>query len=96
MFSDSPANKRPNVFVNVLQPTQPGSAKSQILQAEVHYRNTVEFTRFTVLLNNMRLMGIFDWFVSVHEFINTSADNPYSSSKQYFHTQYFPCHSDAS
>ena len=34
------------------------------------------FSRFTILLNNMRLMGIFDWWTGVLEFISQAADNP--------------------
>ncbi|XP_014665862.1 PREDICTED: vacuolar protein sorting-associated protein 13D-like [Priapulus caudatus] len=97
-YRDAPANKRPNVFTNVLQPTRIAAATGagvQTLQVEVHYRDTLDFTRLTVLLNNMRLMGIFDWLLAIQEFISTSADNPYASADQSqiiaIPNKYVPC-----
>ncbi len=46
------------------------------LQAEVHFRATNETNRFTILLNNMRVMGIFDWWLAVLDFISKSAPDP--------------------
>jgi vacuolar protein sorting-associated protein 13D len=74
-FDDCPANKRSNVFTQILQPMEVGERNSP-LQAEVHFRATQTTNRFTILLNNMRLMGIFDWWLAVLEFISTSAENP--------------------
>ena len=39
------------------------------LQAEVHYRSTSEFTRLTIVLNNMRLLAVFDWWERIRDFI---------------------------
>ncbi len=77
-FVDCPANKRSNVFAQILQPMAMDERNSP-LQAEVHFRATETTNRFTILLNNMRLMGIFDWWLAVLEFISKSAENPLPS-----------------
>ena len=61
-FVDCAANKRSNVFTQILQPMEVGE-RNNPLQAEVHFRATQNTNRFTILLNNMRLMGIFDWWL---------------------------------
>ncbi|KAK8735874.1 hypothetical protein OTU49_017439, partial [Cherax quadricarinatus] len=77
-FEGFPVNKRSNIFTNILQPTPSKSAKnSSQLQAEVHYRSTKNVTRFTILLNNMRLMGILDWGMEVLDFIYKTPDDPF-------------------
>jgi hypothetical protein len=38
---------------------------------------TPETNRFTILLNNMRVMAIFDWWIAVLEFIAKNPDNPH-------------------
>ena len=38
-------------------------------------RATSSTNRFTILLNNMRLMGIFKWWLAVLDFISKSVDN---------------------
>ena len=40
------------------------------------FRATQSTNRFTILLNNMRLMGIFDWWLAVLDFISKSVENP--------------------
>jgi len=37
---------------------------------------TPETNRFTILLNNMRVMGIFDWWIAVLDFISKNPENP--------------------
>ena len=54
----------------------PQGERTSLLQAEVHYRSTHDVNRFTILLNNMRLMGIFDWWTAVLQFISQSTENP--------------------
>ena len=75
--SDAPANNRPNVFTNILKASRDRTVPTA-LQAEIHYRSTKDFTRFTILLNNMRLMGIFDWLLCVKDFLMTSPENPFA------------------
>ena len=80
-FDDSPANKRSNVFTSILQPTPSKTTKNEsLLQAELHYRSTKEITRFTILVNNMRLFAILDWWKEVLSFIQLQSPNPYLSS----------------
>ncbi|GFQ85231.1 vacuolar protein sorting-associated protein 13D [Trichonephila clavata] len=68
-YKDAPVNNRPNVFTKVLQPTNISDNNGSTLQAEIHYRITKDFTRFTVLLNNMRIMGVFEFLRSVLNFL---------------------------
>ncbi|KAG7167042.1 Vacuolar protein sorting-associated protein 13D-like 2, partial [Homarus americanus] len=82
-FEGFPVNKRSNIFTNILQPTPSKSAKNNSqLQAEVHYRSTKNVTRFTILLNNMRLMGILDWWWEVLDFIYMTPDNPFHKGEK--------------
>ncbi len=74
-FVDWPANKKTNVFSQILRPMEVAE-RNNPLQAEVHFRATQDANRFTILLNNMRLMGIFDWWLAVLDFISKSAEDP--------------------
>lgn len=40
------------------------------LQAEVHYRQSQKGTNVTIVLNNMRLMLILDWWMEVRDFLS--------------------------
>lgn len=66
-----------NVFSNILQPINitPGIT-NDIVQAEVHSRKRKEFTKFTILLNNMRVMAILDWLESVRDFLAQNEEPP--------------------
>merc|ERR1719232_1634655 len=74
-YTDLPANQRANVFSCILQPMKV-EERNSILQAEVHYRSTKDVNRFTILLNNMRLMCILDWWLAVLGFISKDSENP--------------------
>uniref|UniRef100_A0A0A9WG36 Vacuolar protein sorting-associated protein 13D n=3 Tax=Lygus hesperus TaxID=30085 RepID=A0A0A9WG36_LYGHE len=72
-YQDQPANKRSNVFTNILQPIhQINDADS--VQAQIHHRRNIDSSKFTILLNNMRLMAILDWWELVRDFIMTKPD----------------------
>ncbi|KAK7503179.1 hypothetical protein BaRGS_00005444, partial [Batillaria attramentaria] len=75
-FKEEPVNVRPNVFTSILQP--PVGTSHQGLQMEMHFRSAPDSTEFTVLLNNMRVMCIFDWLLSVQEFLMTEPENPFT------------------
>ena len=75
-IADSPADARPNVFHEILKPSRDGD-KLDSLQLKIHYRSTKEKTLFTILLNNMRLMGIFDWLLACKEFLLTGEDDSF-------------------
>ena len=72
-FADCPMNKRSNVFTQILQPMRINGERQSLLQAEVHFRLTPDTNRITILVNNMRLMGIFDWWLAVLDFISKHA-----------------------
>ncbi|OQR68370.1 vacuolar protein sorting-associated protein 13D-like [Tropilaelaps mercedesae] len=67
------AVRRNNVFTDMLLPNQSGDKgetrtnQARGLQMELHYRTFPN--RLTVLLNNMRLMAIFDWFRQTSSFL---------------------------
>lgn len=67
-----------NVFTNILQPMKHASQNDHV-QAEVHSRKRQEYTKITILLNDMRLMAIFDWWESAKEYIFQEIDNIPSS-----------------
>ncbi|CAG2067582.1 unnamed protein product, partial [Timema podura] len=67
-FQAEPVNKRSNVFTNILQPINV-SFDGDIVQAELHHRRKPGKSKFTVLLNNMRLMSILDWWEAIRDFI---------------------------
>lgn len=73
-YKDAPVNNRPNVFTKILQPIKKKESSGSTLQAEVHYRITRDFSRFTVLLNNMRIMGVFDFLQSVLNFLTSTSN----------------------
>ncbi|XP_069683777.1 intermembrane lipid transfer protein Vps13D isoform X2 [Periplaneta americana] len=78
-FQAEPVNRRSNVFTNILQPIH-HLAGTELVQAEVHHRKRRDFSKFTILLNNMRLMAILDWWEAVRDFIMENIDNPYGAS----------------
>ena len=70
MSAEYPANRKPNMFGEILQRVkQVHRAVQDELQLEVHFRSTQYSRQFTCIVNNMRLMGIFDWLLSVKTFI---------------------------
>ena len=79
-YTDLPMNKRPSVFPHILQPLitddKQQSNNQNNLQAEVHFRLSPDTHRITVLVNNMRLLGIFDWWFQVLDFISTNESPP--------------------
>uniref|UniRef100_A0A182NBT9 UBA domain-containing protein n=1 Tax=Anopheles dirus TaxID=7168 RepID=A0A182NBT9_9DIPT len=64
-----------NVFPNILQPIR-GEPGTELVQAEIHSRRRKDLTKFTILLNNMRLMAILDWLESARDFILQQEDPP--------------------
>ncbi|CAB3365707.1 Hypothetical predicted protein [Cloeon dipterum] len=73
-FCTEPVNKRPNIFNNILLPVDAARRSSQV-QAEIHHRRMPsDGAKFTILLNNMRLMLILDWWELVRDFISTNPE----------------------
>lgn len=77
-FEHNPENVRSNVFSNILQPINYDS-NTDVVQAEVHSRSRRDYVEFTILLNNMRLMAIFDWWEEARGFILQDLSNIPSS-----------------
>uniref|UniRef100_T1KHU8 UBA domain-containing protein n=1 Tax=Tetranychus urticae TaxID=32264 RepID=T1KHU8_TETUR len=59
----------PNVFPGILQPAKKGLSATP-LQVEIHYRSKRNHVCLTILLNNMRVMAIFDWFKEMSDFLS--------------------------
>lgn len=73
--------KQSNVFNNILQPVR-NSLEKNVVQAEIHSRKRLEYTKVTILLNDMRLMAIFDWWDKAREYIFQDIENLSSSPEQ--------------
>ncbi|CAH1134889.1 unnamed protein product [Ceutorhynchus assimilis] len=80
-FHGSEPESRCNVFTTILQPIKEASNKD-LVQAEVHSRRRQDHTKVTILLNNMRLMAIFDWWEAVREYIFQEIDNVQASPER--------------
>lgn len=72
IFGQAPVVK--NVFTTVLQPTSTKSNGEESVQAEVHSRKRQDYSKYTILLNNMRVMAILDWMESVRDFLSQDCD----------------------
>ncbi|XP_055691450.1 intermembrane lipid transfer protein Vps13D isoform X2 [Lutzomyia longipalpis] len=64
-----------NVFTNILAPTTTKFNEDSV-QAEVHSRRRQDCSKYTILLNNMRLMAILDWLESIRDFLSQSEEAP--------------------
>ncbi|XP_056240495.1 intermembrane lipid transfer protein VPS13D isoform X3 [Seriola aureovittata] len=69
-----------NVFDCILQPSKTGSNRAS-LQLELHYRSTRDSSCFTVVLNNLRVLLIFDWLQLVREFLRTPGEKGTSGAE---------------
>nr|XP_020474604.1 vacuolar protein sorting-associated protein 13D isoform X1 [Monopterus albus] len=63
-----------NVFDCILQPSKAGTNRAS-LQLELHYRSTRDSSCFTVVLNNLRVLVIFDWLQLMRDFLQVPAEN---------------------
>lgn len=72
-FNNTSTSQCSNVFTNILQPST-YTKQNNSVQAEIHSRKRQEKTMFTILLNNMRLMAIFDWWIAINDYIFQEID----------------------
>lgn len=72
---DGSSGKRRNVFTNILQPIKTKSSADTTVQAEVHTRKRQDFSKYTILLNDMRVMAILDWLECVRDFLSQDCDD---------------------
>lgn len=77
-YTKKPTTARPNVFTNILQPCRKNGNDITKLQMELNYRKTKSVTKFTILLNDMKLMGIFDWLFIMKDYLLSKPKNPIS------------------
>lgn len=68
-YQNHPTSGRPNVFPDILKPAKKVVSSSP-LQLEIHYRSKRDQVCLTILLNNMRVMAIFDWFRELSDFLS--------------------------
>lgn len=92
-FQDEPVNKRSNVFTNILQPINMSYSKDMV-QAEIHSRKRRDYSKFTILLNSMRLMAILDWWEVIKDFISENAENPFTNLEKVNINNFKPTHAD--
>ncbi|CAL1546810.1 unnamed protein product [Lymnaea stagnalis] len=83
-FKFEPVNARPNVFTSILQPSS-GSKDRKGLQMEMHLRLGPDSSHFTLLLNNVRLMCVFDWLLAMKEYISREPPNPFAKVLSLIH-----------
>ncbi|XP_041977291.1 vacuolar protein sorting-associated protein 13D [Aricia agestis] len=65
-YAAEPANRRANVFSHIVAPLP---EQRHSVQAEVHARKRPDSSAYTILINNMRLMAILDWWEAANQFI---------------------------
>ncbi|CAK1552704.1 unnamed protein product [Leptosia nina] len=83
-YNSEPANRRGNVFSRIVQP-QPDHPHT--VQAELHARKRPESSAYTIIVNNMRLMAILDWWEAANQFIMQSPPLPSDPDQIYFEEQ---------
>lgn len=74
---------RGNVFTKILQPIK-SEGRSDYVQAEVHSRKRDDHSKYTILLNNMRIMAILDWLENMQEYLLHNAEPPTSYNSRSF------------
>lgn len=71
---DATGRKLPrSIFTNILQPIKFKSGGDSV-QAEIHSRKRQDNSKYTILLNNMRVMVILDWMETVKDFLSQDCD----------------------
>lgn len=69
------SEKQRNVFIDILQPINFKPSEGSV-QAEVHSRRRKDQQKYTILLNNMRVMAILDWLESSRDFLDQIEEIP--------------------
>jgi len=72
----NPVNVRPNVFSDVLKPS-PDRRDLTALQLELHSRTSRTVNQYKVILNSMRLIGVFDWLLATKDLLAVSFEDPF-------------------
>ncbi|XP_037024186.1 vacuolar protein sorting-associated protein 13D isoform X2 [Bradysia coprophila] len=74
-YANTHTDQPKNVFTNILQPINSNPGNDSV-QAEVHSRRRNDSSKFTILLNNMRVMAILDWLEMCRDFLSQNAEKP--------------------
>lgn len=65
-----------NLFTNILcNPKSSRASSSKRLQLELHYRSNKISNRYSILINNCRVIAIFDWLLKVKNFLASNYDS---------------------
>ena len=75
-YAGAPVNVKPNVFERILHEANE-ERSTNALQLELHYRSKPSGSRVTVLFNNVRIIGVFDWILAVKEYIVSPVEDPW-------------------
>jgi len=70
------------VFSDVLKPS-PDRVDLTALQLELHSRTSRTVNQYKVILNSMRLIGVFDWLLAAKEFLAVSLEDPFKKGLLY-------------
>nr|XP_014090945.2 vacuolar protein sorting-associated protein 13D isoform X1 [Bactrocera oleae] len=86
VLDSRPEHISKNVFRHILKPKRDNLSKN-VVQAEIHSRKRSNSSKYTILLNNMRIMAILDCLESIKKFleeeptISTSVTPSWRSNK---------------
>lgn len=70
------SNEPRNVFEHILKPIASRSTVEDFVQAEIYSRKKNDCSKYTILLNNMRLIAILDWLEIARDFVFQSPEEP--------------------
>ena len=62
-------NNKPNLFTEVLRPRYSSEGKSTSLQVEIHVNLSPKEIKASIILNKLRLIGVFDLLQSLKCFV---------------------------
>ena len=62
-------DKKPNLFTEVLRPRDSSEGKSSSLQVEIHVKLSPKEVKASIILNKLRLIGVFDLLQSLKCFV---------------------------
>lgn len=71
-----------NIFKFILKPLNSEDSTKEIVQAEIHSRRRNTKCKYTIMLNNMRIMAILDFLIKLKNFLSAE---PYMSSESHTH-----------
>lgn len=66
-----------NIFTNILcnpKQNKKSEAANKRLQLELHYRSNKTSNRYSVLINNCRVISVFDWLLKLKNFLSANYD----------------------